>query len=99
MKKFLKNRVLHVCIAICMLFCSAIVVTKAEKTNAVNQIIDYAPKQVQADSLQYSPILPLKNSLLGDFTVKGNNGGVAYVKDKNGNVIWGEEPAPETPAN
>ena len=73
MKKIFKNPILYIFLAITMLFCGSIVVAKPEKTNAINQIIDYTPKQVQADYLQYAPIIPLNNSLLGDFTVKGKS--------------------------
>ena len=73
MKKIFKNPILYIFLAITMLFCGSIVVAKPEKTNAINQIIDYTPKQVQADCLQYAPIIPLNNSFLGDFTVKGKS--------------------------
>ena len=50
----------------------AIVLTGKQKTSAVNNLVDYVPI-VQADNFQYAPIIPINNSLLGDFTINGKS--------------------------
>ena len=72
MKNFFKSHVPHILLAVCMFLCSAIVLTGKEQKNAVNELVDYCPK-VNADTFQYAPIIPLRNSLLGDFTVQGKS--------------------------
>lgn len=70
MKKFLNNPIPYLLLAICMFFCSLVVVQDKKQCSAINNLYGYLPT-ASADGLLDFPMPQIANSALADRTIYG----------------------------